>query len=428
MSDLRTPLEQRRRAHVPDPGAFDRLVRRRRRKERTQHLATIVVALAISAAGIWALVHAGTFRGRPAAPTIDRSTVGRLEVAWTAAVGGATAPVVAGDLAFVGSEAGVLYALDVRTGGVVWLGRLGGPIASEAAVSGDQVFVHTTTGVLTAFETSCGDSGATCLPSWTGRTGGEGAPPLAAGDLVLVSTGVRLLAFDAACGTGGEMCEPTWTGVAKPVEGTGPSAAPALADGTVWTVIGQDATIFPMPCPAPVGGRCQALNHRFTGVLRTGAVVGEGMAYLGSTSGYVYGYRADCTTRCEAIWRALATDPTEPAVAEGFVYVSGAPDGGLAAVPQDCRSEGMVCAPTWTGDINGSPTSRVIVSNGVVYVGSSDGNLYAFRTTCDSRCAPLAEIRIGASIEAPAIWQDRAVLVTARDGTLRALTVGGRDL
>jgi hypothetical protein len=42
--------------------------------------------------------------------------------------------------------------------------------------------------------------------------------------------------------------------------------------------------------------------------------------------------------------------------------------------------------------------------------------------------APLAEIRIGASIEAPAIWQDRAVLVTARDGTLRALTVGGRDL
>ena len=41
---------------------------------------------------------------------------------------------------------------------------------------------------------------------------------------------------------------------------------------------------------------------------------------------------------------------------------------------------------------------------------------------------PLAEIRIGASIEAPAIWQDRAVLVTARDGTLRALTVGGRDL
>ena len=428
MSELRTALEQRRRAHVPDPGAFDRLVGRRRRKERTQRLTAIVVALAVSSAGIWALVHTGTFRARPAAPTIDRSTVGRLDVAWTAAVGGATAPVIAGDLAFVGSEAGVLYALDVRTGGVVWLGRLGGPIVSEAAVSGDQVIVHTTEGVLAAFDISCGAGGATCLPSWTARTGGEGAPPLAAGDLVLVNTGKRLLAFDAACRTGGDLCEPTWTGIARPVDGTGPSAAPALADGTVWTVIGQDSTIFPLPCPVPEGGRCEALNHRFTGVLRTGPVVGGGMAFVGSTSRLRLRLRADCTTACEAIWRALATDPTEPAVADGFVYVSGAPDGGLAAVPQDCRSDGSVCEPTWTGDINGSPTSRVIVSNGVVYLGSSDGNLYAFPATCDARCAPLAAIRIGASIEAPAIWQGRAVLVTASDGTLRALTVDGRGL
>ena len=107
--------------------------------------------------------------------------------------------------------------------------------------------------------------------------------------------------------------------------------------------------------------------------------------------------------------------------------MSGAPDGGLAAVPQDCRAEGSVCAPTWTGDINGSPTSRVIVSDGVVYVGSSDGNLYAFPTTCDARCVPLAAFRIGASIEGTAICQDRAVLVTGRDGTLRALTVDGRE-
>ena len=414
MSDLRTTLEQRRRAHVPDPGAFDRLVRRRRSKERNQRIATIVVALAISGAGIWALVQAGSSRS-PAAPTIDRSTVGRLDVAWTSAVGGATAPVIAGDLAFVGSESGVLYALDVRTGNIVWLGRLGSPIASEAAVSGNRVFVHTAAGVLAAFEVACGAGGATCLPSWTARTGGDGAPPLAAGDLVLVSTGRRLLAFDASCGTGGELCEPSWRGVAEPVSGTGPSAAPALADGTVWTVLGEDATIFPMPCPAPDGGRCEAVNHRFTGVVSTGPVVGGGMAYLGSTGGYVYGFPADCTTACETIWRALATEPTEPAVADGIVYVSGAPDGGLAAVPQDCRSNGAVCAPIWTGDLNGSPTSRVLVSDGLVYIGSSDGSLYAFPATCDARCDPLAAIRIGASVETPAIWQDRAVLVTARD-------------
>jgi outer membrane protein assembly factor BamB len=116
----------------------------------------------------------------------------------------------------------------------------------------------------------------------------------------------------------------------------------------------------------------------------------------------------------------LRRAPTDPS-AGNLLLLS------LAAVPQGCRSKGTVCAPTWTGDIKGSPTSRVIVSDGVVYLGCSDGNLYAFPTTCDARCAPLAAIRIGASIEAPAVWKDRAVLVTARDGTLRALTVDGHD-
>jgi outer membrane protein assembly factor BamB len=426
VSELRTSLERRRRAHVPEPGAFDRLVDRRRRKERNQRLATIVLVLAISAASVWAFVRAGSEGGRPATPPIDRSSVDRLEVAWTAAVGGATAPVLAGDLAFVGSEGGILSAIDVHTGTVVWLGRLGDPITSEAAVSGGRVFVHTSAGTLSAFETSCGTGGETCLPTWTARTGGDGAPPLATGDLVIVSTGDRLLAFDAECGTGGDLCEPTWTGIAEPVSGTGPPAVPALAEGTVWTTIGEDSTIFPLPCQVPNGGVCEPLNHRFTGGVGTGPIAGGGMIFVGSTGGYVYGYPADCTTVCGANWRALATDPTRPAVAGGIVFVSGAPDGGLAAVPQGCRSDGAVCEPIWTGDIHGMPTSDVIVSNGVVYVGSSDGDLYAFLARCEAPCSPLATIRIGSSARTPAIWNGQAVLVTAHDGTLRALTVDGR--
>jgi outer membrane protein assembly factor BamB len=425
VSELRTTLERRRRAHVPEPGAFDRLVRRRRRKERNQRIATVVVVLAISAASLWVFMRAGSDGGRPATPPIDRSNVERLDVAWTAAVGGATAPVLAGDLAFVGNEAGILYAIDVHTGTVVWLGRLGDAIVSEAAVSTGRVYVHTSAGTLAAFETSCGTAGETCLPTWTARTGGSGAPPLAAEGLVLVNTGEELLAFDEACGTGGDLCEPAWTGVAEPVDGTGPSAAPALAEGTVWTVIGVDSTMFPLPCPVPDGGICEPLNHRFTGIVGTGPIAGGGMVFVGSTSGYVYGYPSDCTTVCPGIWRALATDPTRPAVADGVVYVSGAPGGGLAAIPQDCRSDGAICEPIWTGDIHGTPTSDVIVSNGVVYLGSSDGNLYAFPGTCEARCSPLAAIRIGSSVWTPAIWNGQAVLVTARDGTLRALTVDG---
>jgi hypothetical protein len=63
------------------------------------------------------------------------------------------------------------------------------------------------------------------------------------------------------------------------IHGLTPSRAyPKIRAGaeTVWTVIGVDAAIFPMPCPAPEGGRCQAVNHRFSGALRTGPVVGGG--------------------------------------------------------------------------------------------------------------------------------------------------------
>ena len=45
------------------------------------------------------------------------------------------------------------------------------------------------------------------------------------------------------------------------------------------------------------------------------------MAYLGSTGGYVYGFEPQSTDVCDTIWRALATDPTRAAVADGRLCV-----------------------------------------------------------------------------------------------------------
>ena len=51
-----------------------------------------------------------------------------------------------------------------------------------------------------------------------------------------------------------------------------------------------------------------------------------------------------------------------PAVSDGVVFVSGAPGGGMAAVPERCRSAGAACDPLWVGDIDGSPTSSVVTA------------------------------------------------------------------
>jgi outer membrane protein assembly factor BamB len=117
--------------------------------------------------------------------------------------------------------------------------------------------------------------------------------------------------------------------------------------------------------------------------------------------------------------------PTAPAVAEGTVFVSGAPGGRLAAIPEECRSAGAPCRASWIGDIGGSPTSPVVASNGVVYIGSSDGHLHAFPAACGGTCSASAVVEVGSSIGGIGVWAARAILVTSVDGTMRAITVGG---
>ena len=85
----------------------------------------------------------------------------------------------------------------------------------------------------------------------------------------------------------------------------------------------------------------------------------------------------------------------------------------------------------WTGDLHGSPTSPRRRGERDRLRRSSDGNLYAFPTTCPetgAACAPAAVVRIGSSIAKPAAYGDRALFVTALDGALRALTVGAVDM
>jgi outer membrane protein assembly factor BamB len=421
VSDIRDALRQRQHAYQPAPGAFDRLVRRRDRRQRAKRLSTIAVALLVSAAAVWALFPLSGLGHRSAATPIDRSTVGRLEVAWTAGVGDSpTAPVVRENRVFVGTGSGVLYALDVRGGQVIWVGRLRGSIVSAPAIYGDQVVVHTTSGVLAAFDTECGTRGATCLPVWTAFTGDDvGSPPTVADGVIYVNAGDdRMLAFED-CSSG--PCDPAWIGRTPSYGQPRSPIAPAVADGSVWTVLGNDTVVFPTRCDRV----CEPTQSQFAGSMSIGPVVGDRLVVLGSSTGYLYGFSANCPGRCRAIWRARADEPTTPAVDEGLVFVSGAPEGGLAAVPERCPTAGAACEPLWVGEISGSPTSSVITAAGVVYVGSSDGNLYAFPTACDEVCSPSSVVRIGSSIEAPAAWEGRALLVTAADGTLRALTVDG---
>ena len=60
---------------------------------------------------------------------------------------------------------------------------------------------------------------------------------------------------------------------------------------------------------------------------------------------------------------------SSPAVANGVVYV-GSKDGKLYAYAVGCASGGGTCTPLWTGATGSNIYSSTAVSSGVVYVGS----------------------------------------------------------
>jgi len=87
---------------------------------------------------------------------------------------------------------------------------------------------------------------------------------------------------------------------------------------------------------------------------------------------------------------------SSPAVVNGVAYV-GSNDGKLYAFPTSCNG---TCSPLWTGITGGSiGRSSPAVANGVVYIGSEDGKLYAFSTACRGTCPPLWTGSIGTSTD-----------------------------
>jgi outer membrane protein assembly factor BamB len=280
---------------------------------------------------------------------------------WTAATGGfGSSPLVAGGIVYVGSGDS-LYALDAA--GVVncsgtpkictplWSAATGGQVLSSPAVVNGLVYVGSGDGKLYAFDatgsTHCSGSPRKCTPVWTAATGAmisTQAPAIANGVVYISSFDNKLYAFDAAgtthCSGAPKTCTPLWTATTA---GTGASAA--VAKGVVYVFVELPAEVL-YAFDAAGSTHCSGVPKTCTPL------------WTASPGGSEGGFRP-------------------PAVANGVVYVSGGQDllGFDAAGSVNCSGTPRVCAPLWTAPRDGFGP---VVANGMVYLGSADGNLYAF--------------------------------------------------
>ncbi len=314
--------------------------------------------------------------------------------AWSVALNGAISyPLIAGGMVYVttsnpapggGANGTSLYALDEKTGNVIW-----GPVAipsnyvnwSTSAYDNGKVFVISYSGLLTSFDAATGQAG------WSVQLGGQyaySAPPTAFNGIIYISSpdlGGHLYAVDEANGN------VLWTATVF----DGDNSSPAVS---------SDGIFVSYPCQVykfdPITGTSLwHFNGPCTGGGGSTPVYASGLLYVRDPAmsimvnpvspgppGYIFNATNGTQVGSFNAGPIPAIGPTT-----GFFENSGT----LRAV--DLSSKNVL----WSFAGDGKLVSAPIVINQDVFVGSGSGNVYALDAATGSQ---LWNGNAGASIAA----------------------------
>jgi serine/threonine-protein kinase len=276
------------------------------------------------------------------------------KVLWQAPIGSydfGCAPTVANGVVYMGSFDDNLYAFNARTGAVLWKAPTTGRIGSSPTLVKGVIYIGSDDGILYAFNASDGTK------LWSFPTGNTifSSPAVANGIVYVGSNDHKLYALDAGTGT------LRWSFTT----GNQVISSPTIANGVVY-VGSNDHTFY-------------ALNAQTGKVLwkgQTSASVSSspafanGIVYIGSEDKSLYAFNAADGTKLWSlpIGGAIRSSPT---IANGVLYV-GSDDHKLYALDAETGTT------LWTFTTGNMVVSTPTIANGMVYVGSNDGNLYAF--------------------------------------------------
>ncbi|BCJ47917.1 hypothetical protein GCM10010168_22760 [Actinoplanes ianthinogenes] len=364
----------------------------------------------------------------PDEKTITRDTVRNLTLEYVAAgpadatFGGVSrsSPAVVGDVAYLGTDQGLLLALPATGCGAdqcdpLWTARLSNGAFTTPAVAGGLVFVSSAgntdnnLGTLYAFRAAgCGQK--SCKPVWTAAVPNtDSSPTVSGGTLYIVAGDGRLLAFTAS-GCGRATCKPLWTGALK----TSGNAAPAVANGLVYATSSDRLVAFAAggcgkpACPPVWASRPVAGSDTGSGLIQdVGPTVDGDTVYFasvdfqspGGVTSTVYAMSSTgcSSTRnldCPPLWIAHPADfdsiQANLTVADGVLY--GSAVGLLYAF--DANGCGKpVCDFLWIGNLGpeSGTSASPSTAGGVTYYTQNVGQIGGFDARgCGERvCGPL---------------------------------------
>jgi outer membrane protein assembly factor BamB len=329
-------------------------------------LAVVVVIIAIGAMLLsscdWAQFRYGPDGTgfNPLESTLSTSNVSGLQRRWSEWSAGfplESSPVVANGVVYASTSNGRLDAFDASTGTARWSYAKDSPNGGSPAVANGVVY-DLSEATLYAIDATTGTK------LWS--TPGLGVPStswlVVANGVVYAASEQGSLAVNATTGA------PLWKN-----DSVGADAAPAVANGVVYTTSGSqtvfgpallsalDATTGKLLWTAPTSYQCNTSSP----------AVANGVVYVtGSDSsfkGMLFAFNA--TTGAELWSAASAQCGSVPAVANGVVYVGSDEQGRVAAF------NATTGAKLWSAAGGGGVA---VVANGVVYVGGQ--SIAAFNT------------------------------------------------
>jgi outer membrane protein assembly factor BamB/tetratricopeptide (TPR) repeat protein len=222
-----------------------------------------------------------------------------------------SSPLVVGEVVYVGSTEGTLYALDAATGQGMWTFSTGAEIRAAPAFAEGVVYVGSMDGKLYALDAATGEKRCE-----SNAVGPISASPVVAGDKVLVGSSAQdLWEFGAAD------CRLNFTyRTGTPVE-----VSPAVSDGVIYVPSTNKVLAIELDTNEDVWVFADA-----GGAIRSSPVVASGVLYVGSDDGYLYAVDTETGTTLWK-WKTDGRVRSSPAIADGAIFF-GSFDGFVYAV------------------------------------------------------------------------------------------------
>ncbi|MBR0250842.1 MAG: PQQ-binding-like beta-propeller repeat protein [Synergistaceae bacterium] len=254
-----------------------------------------------------------------------------------------------------GTETGGMYALNKRTGSVLWTYRGTNSVTGAPVVVGDNVFFAQGNGTVTCLKVSDGSTVWETVPNEgenlmidSGLTAGNGM-------LFFARSDYKLYAVSQKDG------RTLWTYSGS---SQGLRTAPAYSDGKVY--LGEYNGIFSI-IDAKTGKR---IGGGGAGGAINSPVVNNGNVYFSSWDGSVQAVKIN---GIEPLWHAKIGDPvTTSPVTDGNLIVVGTGRGIVAGLN---AKDGSII---WNFSTEGGEVaSDPVIAGGIVYVAAGDGRVYA---------------------------------------------------